>query len=226
MGAGRFLKIATLMGDMPTFEDYRQASAKCAVVTERAKNLFHEVLIKLRSSLDFVMCRIYRMFSTLQGEKKAKGERQVVFPFCDKETEFRRKLKSVGLSCLETQNPALYALLRQSQPFRNKNRVWLAFREFSNLGKHVKLAKQVVKLRPAKRFTGPDGQVAIVTEGTISNHGKSDGPWPNCRGVDITWATIEVYMEDGEDVFPGPLLFCLDLRLSLRSYVQEILALL
>jgi hypothetical protein len=115
--------------------------------------------------------------------------------------------------------------LRQPQPFLTKKETLLIFREFSNLGKHVKLAKQDVKLRPAKRFTGPDGQVSIATGGVIFNKGKSVGPWPNCTVENVTWATFAAYKESGEAIFPDPDLLCLDLRLATRRYVQKILAL-
>ena len=201
------------------------ASAQCAVVTERAKNLFHEVLVKIRSSLDFVMCRIYRKYSTLQGKEKAKWERGAAFPICDKADAFGEKLARLGLSRLETEQPELYAKVRQCQPFMTKNKTLLLLRELSNLGKHVRLAKQVLELRPAKRFTGPNGQIAIATEGTVFNDGKSVGPWPDCSVEDITWATIQAYTEDGSRVFPEPVWLCLDLRVSFRSYIQEIILL-
>lgn len=207
-----------------------KVSAGLGVVTERARNLFHEVLVKLRSSLDFVMCRIYNKHSSLQGVERAKGERRAGLPICDAEDVFNRKLKSLGLSHLAEGKSDLYAKLRQSQPFltkkaTTKNNSLVFIRELSNLGKHVRMAKQDVRLRPARRFTGPDGQVAIATEGVVFNDGKSDGPWSNCTIENVTWATFVAYTDSGEPIFPEPVFLCLELRLWVRSYVQEIVAL-
>ena len=38
-------------------------------VSERAKNLFHEVTIKIRSALDFVMNRIFKEYTNLKDGK-------------------------------------------------------------------------------------------------------------------------------------------------------------
>jgi len=199
--------------------------AQCGTVTERAKNLFHDMLVKFRSALDFAMFRIYAKHSQLEGHDKAEGERRAGFPICDQEKKFRDKLKSLGLLYLETANPALYKKLRQPQPFATNSRTLLIFRHLSNLGKHKMLAVQHCKRRPARRFTAPDGRVAIVTEGVSFNHGKSLEPWPNCVVENVIWATFEAYEESGDAIFPKPDSLCVDLRLSMREYIQQLIAL-
>lgn len=199
------------------------ASAECAVVTERAKNLFHEVLVKIRSSLDFVMYRIYRKYSSYQGEKKVKKERHAGFPICDKETVFNKKLKDLGLSHLETETPELYAKLRQPQPFMTKSKTLLILRDLSNLGKHVKLAKHDVKLQPAKKATGPYG-VMVMSEGAVfKNGGKPVDNSPDWEVQNIIWQTISVYNESDEISTPD--IFCRALCQDNRNYVESLLPL-
>ena len=199
-----------------------QSCAECGTVSERSKNLFHDILVKLRSALDFAMFRIYAKHSQLEGHDKAEGERRAGFPICDQEKKFRHKLRSLGLLYLETANPPLYKKLREPQPFATNSRTLLVFRDLSNLGKHKMFAVQQCKRRPARRFTAPDGRVAIVTEGVSFSDGKSVEPWPNCAVENVTWATFEAYEESGDVIFPGPDSLCLGLRLSTRQYIQEL----
>ena len=67
-------RTAELMRDLANEYD---ACGQRGKVSERAKNLFHEVLVKIRSSLDFTMNRIFNSHTQFTGTKKARAERRV-----------------------------------------------------------------------------------------------------------------------------------------------------
>ena len=95
--------------------DEYDACAQAGQVSERAKNLFHEIMVKLRSALDITMNRLFDRSTLLANSKRAKVERSVYFPICRGETEFNEKLRGWGLLHLQQIEPALYDKLRQSQ---------------------------------------------------------------------------------------------------------------
>ncbi len=195
---------------------------QAAKVSERAKNIFHEVLVKLRSVLDFAMHRLYDKHTALQGKQKIKGERQAGFPICDNEVDFHMKLKKLGLSCLQVGKPSLYKKLRQPQPFTTGKRDMRLLRDWSNLGKHVKLAMQNCKHQAARKITAPNGTFAILSEGAgvFDKDGKPVNPEPDCKVQEIITAMFSVNNEVNM-----PDVFCLYLCQSSRRYMESLLPL-
>lgn len=202
---------------------------KCAQggeVSERAKNLFHEVLVKVRSALDIAMNRVFNKHTVLTGRRKANGKFHAGFPICESEKDFDRKLQLLGLSDLEQSSARLYAKLRQSQPFSSGHRDLLLLRDLSNLGKHAGLAVQSCRLDKAKQVSGPGGTVAIFTKGAgpVDGNGRRIERTAACNVQDIIVATFEVYHSSGNVIWPEFL--CLTFCQDARHYVAQLLKLL
>jgi len=202
-----------------------QACAQQTEVSERAKNLFHEVLIKLRSALDFAMNRIYCKYTTLQGKNKTKQEHSAGFPIFENRKDFAKKLKGLGLSHLETDNPDLYGKLLKPQPFETGTQKLIEFRNLSNLGKHVKLARQDCKVQNAKKITAPNGVVTISTgaSGCFDKQGKPVDPGPDYKVEEINLATFSLSHQSKE--LWEPWFFCRELCLDTRRYIESLLLL-
>ncbi len=203
-----------------------QKSAQRGEVSERAKNLFHEVLIKVRSALDFAMNRVFNKHTILTGKKKNRMEKKAGFPICRHHCHFNERMKSLGLSHLEQSNPRLYMKLQQSQPFSSGRRDLLWLQDLSNLGKHARLALQDCQLHEAKKVTGPNGTVAIFTEGSgpVDGNGSPVDPAPHCGVQDIILATFEVHYESGTVTMPA--ISCRAFCQDARHYVGGLLTLL
>jgi hypothetical protein len=193
-------------------------------VTERAKNLFHEVLVKMRSALDMTMYRIWKKYAPPYPtpEKMMKAAKGVYFPICDTSGEFNYKLKDICPD-LETRNPSLHALLLQSQPFSTGRPAMSELRDLSNLGKHVRLAQQTRKSRPATRARRTDGSTIIIAPPLVTESDMRER-----MGGEIDLSTIETvnwieFSVDGHDL-SEPTIFCLSLFTGLQTYLTKLLS--
>lgn len=116
---------------------------KLQSVSERAKNLPHEVLEKLRHSLDHAMYIVWEkhVAPTLSEEDKSRA--RVYFPITNKLSGFRSLLGRGKMSDLEKAHNNIYGFLLSKQPFSSAENRWLAIlSENAALGKHVHLTPQ------------------------------------------------------------------------------------
>lgn len=220
--SGMFERAVELARDLLAEYD---ACAQAGQVSERAKNLFHEIMVKLRSALDITMNRLFVKSTSLAGSKRANAGRSVYFPICRDETEFNEKLRGWGLQHLQQIDPALYDKLRQSQPFASNRQDLLWLRDFSNQGKHVSLARQDCEVKPAKRVTMPNGAVLIFTDGVAFK--RSDGTTIEQSQLgdveDVTMANFEVSGRQSKMWDPG--VKCLSYCQDCRRYIEKLLLL-
>ena len=206
-----------------------EACAQRGEVSERAKNLFHEVTIKIRSALDFAMNRIFDKHTNLKDNDKDKKKdkkkikRRVYFPIFKDRKQFNKKLEEYGLSDLEQSKPDLYTKILEPQPFSSKRDDLMWLKELSNLGKHVQLALQDCQVKRGKRIAKPDGSIAMFTEGVkFYQGGKEVDPSIYGDVQDINWATFNVDHNSGVYM---PDLYCRMLCQDTRRYMEELLAL-
>ena len=136
-------------------------------VTDKAINLTHEVLSKIRAIFDQAM---YQYFSkkiapslTIKENQKAK----VYFPITNSENSLRSTLGRGMMSDLKSKNPTVYNLLKSVQPYTNNSNRWLKLlNQFSVKGKHICLIPQ--KRKTQKRIS-------------VRNASGSQVSWdPNC----------------------------------------------
>ena len=207
---------------------------KCAEtkkVTERARNIFHDVLVKVRAALDMVFHRIVLKYAPCLPACRARTGR-ANFPICDTEADFRTKLGRAGLGDLEAVAPALCASVRQAQPFATGRSDLIALRNLANMGKHEKLALQTCTSRPAKRVTSSRGTI-IYTRGVSflckeiigipvneeTNQPREGKEWTH---EDIEWVSFDVEGLPCVD----PVVFCWSLSKALRQHLSELCKLL
>ena len=145
-------------------QDFLEELNRCekgGAVTERAKNIFHDVLIKLRSAVDIATVKTWNKYI---GPVWGKSKRpKIYFPICDSQQAFNKKMTETGLAQLNTLCKPLYDLVLRAQPFRTKKEALHQLRDLANMGKHERLAIQTVQHRKAIRVTGPSG-IIIYTE--------------------------------------------------------------
>jgi len=129
-----------LFGDL---EDEYKKCLQLQNVTARAKNLTHEVLEKLRHSLDHTMYIIWEkhIAPTLSEQKRKRA--RIYFPITNKLSGFHSLLGRGKMSDLDKVNKNLYEFLLSKQPFSTAENRWLAIlSENAASGKHVHLTPQ------------------------------------------------------------------------------------
>ncbi len=114
------------------------------IVSERAINITHEVLEKLRNVLDQSMRKFWeKIISPLLSDKEREKAR-FYFPITDKGlVAFHQYLKNGKMEDLNTIHPQMYTFLLGLQPFKSSKNKWLFdLREIANKGKHINLIPQ------------------------------------------------------------------------------------
>ena len=210
-------------------EEYQRCLATQRV-SERAKNLFHEVLIKIRSALDMTMFRVWKKYGepNLSEAKRRGAEKRIYFPISDDQTAFRKWARERGLSSLPQANKRLYEAIERAQPWSTKRPDLRHLRDLANLAKHVRLVPQVTERRPAKMAAGPQGTV-VFTEGVEFHAERIVGapvnpethqpmPTEDVNVRDVTWVSFVV---EGYDVV-DPTAFCMCLCQDTRRFVARL----
>ena len=112
-------------------------------VNERAKNLTHEVLEKLRSALDHTMRIAWDKYIAPNLSEQDKKRAYVYFPIVDNLNAFRSTLGRGCMANLEKVHKNLYDFLLKRQPFSAGENRWLKLlAEIAAEGKHVRLTPQ------------------------------------------------------------------------------------
>lgn len=191
-------------------------------VTERAKNLFHEVLIKLRSALDMFMYRVGERYATPAHTRR---RRPFNFPICDEESNFDKRMKKMGLEELAARNSSLYEAIRRAQPFVTNRGDLRQLRDLANLGKHVCLVSQSQVAVDAMAVSGPRGTV-IYTEGTQFIAKEVVGfPIDPTTQTPIGASAVRLHFIRAANVAIDSRIFCVQLCQSTRRYLASLLAL-
>jgi len=127
-------------------------------VTERAKNLTHEVLEKLRNALDHTMRIGWEKYIAPNLSEQDKRRARIYFPIVSNLNAFRSTL---GLGCmanLDKVHKNLYDFLLKQQPFSFEENRWLKLlAEIAVEGKHVILTPQKRTETRRIKVTGTGG---------------------------------------------------------------------
>jgi hypothetical protein len=112
-------------------------------VTERAKNLTHEVLEKLRNTLDHTMRMAWDKYIALNLSEQDKKRARVYFPIVDNLNVLQSTLGRGYMANLSEVHKNLYDFLLKKQPFSSKENRWLELlSEIAPEGKHIRLTPQ------------------------------------------------------------------------------------
>ncbi len=196
-------------------------------MTFRAQNLFHEVLLKLRSALDMTMVRIWEMHvdPRLDHAKRGKVAKDVYFPICKNPEEFDKALAKIHIQHLEQDEKEIYDLILKAQPFSTKRSDLANLKDWSNSGKHVRLVRHECDARPATRVTTL--QATMIHTHGVTFHGQhiigapidpaTDQvvPAPNVKIEDVTYVSFAV-----EDSGTDPMVFCEFLCQRTRKFLE------
>jgi len=129
-----------LLGDL---EDEYKKCLRTQNVTERAENLTHEVLEKLRHALDHTMRRAWDKYIAPNLSERDKERAIVYFPIVSDLNSFRSTLGRGRMLDLGKVHKELYDFLLKKQPFSSEENRWLKLlAEIAVEGKHVQLAPQ------------------------------------------------------------------------------------
>lgn len=209
-------------------EEFRKEFERCIEnmsVTERAKNIFHEVLIKLRSALDITMSRVWSKYVSPDWPQQ-KEKPKIYFPIRDDQQSFEDEMKRYGMQNLQTLNEDLYNLIVKAQPFVSEKKTLSDFRSMANLGKHTGFVLQKLESKEAIKITSPKGTM-IYTKGTEFPSSQIMGasvdpktqrviPTSEVKDEEIVWVQCSL-----DDYGYDPLIFCLTLCQDIRGFLQK-----
>ena len=112
-------------------------------VTDRAKNITHEVLEKLRSALDQTMFQAWEKYVSHNLSHKQIESAHVYFPITSDLNSFRSMLGRGFMTNLDSIHINLYDFILNRQPFKSKENQWLdLLSKIAAEGKHIRLTPQ------------------------------------------------------------------------------------
>lgn len=112
-------------------------------VTERAKNIAHEVLEKLRNALDQTMMKAWGKYISPNLTDQQRKRARVYFPIAGDLNPFHSILRRGFMTNLDKIYKNLYDFLLNRQPFSSKENQWLdLLTKIAAEGKHVRLTPQ------------------------------------------------------------------------------------
>lgn len=127
-------------------------------ITERLKNITHEIIEKDRHILDKIMRIIWNIYyfpslsNTDQQEKH-----NIYFPITSSDSHFSAKMSNNNMADLEIKNKALYDYLISIQPYKHRRNEWLRqLTKIAGEGKHEQYKDQQRKDFLHYTITTPD----------------------------------------------------------------------
>jgi len=130
-------------------------------VTDRAKNITHEILLKIRSILDHVFYQYFKKrFAPNLSDEEVKKAR-IYFPIVNSDQSLKSTLERAKMNDLDRIDPKVYNFIKSIQPYRNSSYKWLELlNRYAVEGKHIRLT-------PQKKQTQERISVESVTGGRV-----------------------------------------------------------
>jgi hypothetical protein len=142
-------------------KDEYQKCLNSQTVTERAQNITHEVLEKLRHTLDHAMRRAWDKHVSPNLTEEDRNRARVYFPVVNDLQHFHSTLGRGYMSDLDKNYKSLYDFLLEKQPFSSNDNNWLELlAKIATEGKHIKLAPQKLIETRRIRVSGHGGEVS------------------------------------------------------------------
>lgn len=161
-------------------------------VTERAKNITHEILEKLRNALDQTMRKAWEKYISPAISDQERKRARVYFPITSDLNSFRSVLGRALMQNLNQSHKKMYEFLLNRQPFSSGENQWLdLLTKIAAEGKHIRLTPQKRTEAHRIKVSGPGG-------GSVS--------WdPSCvkfgSGVRIVGAPVD---PETQRIIPAP----------------------
>ena len=178
------------------YDEY-ESSFKVQKVTDKAKNLTHEILEKLRHALDHTMSRVWEKFFAPSLSKEDRESAHVYFPIGKNLHAIASILGQAKVRNLEKVNKPLYDFLVKKQPFTAKGNQWLELlSKITGKGKHFRLA-------PQKRIQ----KIESIEVSTVG-------------GAKIKWNPSSIRFGEGVKIFGAPIDYRTQ-RIAPTAFVAE-----
>lgn len=215
-----------LIGDLA--DEYKNC-LKAKNVTRRAQNITHEVLEKLRHTLDHAMRRAWDKHVSPHLSEEDRERAHVYFPITTGLGFFQSKLGEGRMSDLNKVHKELYDFVLKKQPFSSNENKWLdLLTKIAAEGKHVKLAPQ--KLIETRRISvsGRGGEVSWDKSSVTFGKGVSIlgapidpstqriVPNPEVIEKEEIWVTFVL-----DDYGFNALAFCKEISQETRALIEE-----
>jgi hypothetical protein len=199
-------------------------------VSDRARNLTHEILDKLRSALDQAMRRAWEKNVSSRLSQAERERARIYFPISADLHVFRSTLGRGCMTDLATSSPHLHQFLLSKQPFTSQDNGWLRIlNELAAEGKHVRLAPQKRVETRRITVTGHKGRTvswnpsAVRFGRGVSIAGAPVDPQTQrivpTPGVTETLETWVAFVIEGQKV--NALGFCRDACARTRQLIEE-----
>ena len=187
-------------------------------VTNRALNLTHEILMKIRSILDQVMHLYFEKTIAPQLTPNEREKAIIYFPIAESEQSLYSTLGRGKMRQMETDDSKTYHFIRSYQPFVDKRNGWLKIlNEYAIAGRHTgltpqkkKMHKKITVIGPGERASwDPDCVTFFEKETVIMGGAKIDWktqriiPMPGVKEIIESW---EVFYFEGTHI--NALKFC------------------
>ncbi len=200
-------------------------------VTERAKNLTHEVLEKLKNALDHTMRIGWEKYIAPTLPEQDKKRARVYFPIVNNLNAFRSLLGRGCMANLDNVNKNLYDFLLKKQPFLSNENRWLKLlSEITAEGKHTKLTSQKPAETHRIKVSGGGGSVSwdsssvkfgagvSVLGAPINPSTQRIIPTPGVTEQEEIWVSFI-----SEDYKVNVLGFCKEASQKTRALIKEML---
>lgn len=177
-------------------------------ITKRAQNITHEVLEKLRHTLDHAMWRVWDKYVSpnLSEQDRSRTRRHVYFPITSDLDSFRSRLGQGRMTDLDKVHKNLYDFVLKKQPFSSNDNKWLdLLAKIVPEGKHVKLAPQ--KLIETRRIKFSKLEVGSASSDPFS--------FKFSKGEEI-WVTFVL-----DDYGLNALGLCKEMSQKTRALIEE-----
>lgn len=213
-------------------KDEYESSLKANKVTEKAKNLTHEALEKLKNALNHTMAKVWEKIIAPDLSDEDKKERAISFPTSDNLNSFRSVLGRAKMTGADKTHKNLYDFLLRKQPFSSSDNQWLRLlSEISGKGKHVGLTPQKMQKVTHRKKYKSKGLFVISLDGDIPKliagvqdtskpvHPKTQTVLPAPDIVEIEEWTIFVFNGYGVNAFA----FCNEAYKKTCALVDEMI---
>ena len=127
-------------------------------VTGRAKNITHEILEKLRNTLDQTMRKAWEKYISPTISDQERKRARVYFPITGDLNSFRSVLGRAFMQNVDQSHRKMYEFLLNRQPFLSGENQWLdLLTKIAAEGKHVRLTPQKRTETHRIKVSGPGG---------------------------------------------------------------------
>jgi len=202
-------------------------------VSNKAKNLTHEILEKLKNTLDHTMSKFWIKYIAPNLSEEERKKVRPGFPIGKSFNALPSVLGKMNMLDLENTHKDFYNFLLEKQPFSSEENRWLELlKELSGKGKHFQLIPQKRIERVQSIEVTRRGGGTVIWHPTSVKYGEGveilgapiDSETQRIRPTPGVTERIEVWVSfEFEDYGINALEFCIESMSETRQLVEEML---